>query len=124
MIPVHIYVGHNLGSPSPLRHPNATGVRPDTPVRWLWVQRAILENNRVEDLPADDAAPPHEGPPTALGLQIHERLFHHQIVTAWASPHEAGSCLTPTHAPLFEARARSLPHTTDAARGPGEVLAP
>jgi len=113
-----------MGSPSPLRHPNATYVRPDTPVLWLWVQRAILENKRVEDLPADDAAPPHEGPPTALGLQIHERLFHHQIVTAWASLDEAGSCLTPTtHAPLLEASARSLPDTTDAARGPGEVLA-
>ena len=90
---------------------------PGTPVLWLWVKRAILENDRVEDFSADEAAPPREGRHAGTDLQIHERLFHHQIVTAWASHHEVGVCRTPTHASPFEATARSLAHATGAARG-------
>ena len=87
------------------------------------MKRAILENDRVEDFTADQAAPPREGRHAGTDLQIHERLFHHQIVTAWASHHEVGFCRTPTHISPFEATARSLPHAPDAARGSGEVFA-
>ena len=69
---------------------------PGTPVLWLWVTRAILQNDRVEDFPADDAAPPREGRRAGTDQQIHERLFHHQIVTAWASHDEVGFCRTAT----------------------------
>jgi hypothetical protein len=69
---------------------------PGTPVLWLWVTRPILQNDRVEDFPADDAAPPREGRRAGTDLQIHERLFHHQIVTAWASHDEVGFCRTAT----------------------------
>ena len=87
------------------------------------MKRAILENERVEDFSADHAAPPREGRHAGTDLQIHERLFHHQIVTAWASHHKVGFCRTPTHASPFEATARSLPHAPDASRGSGDVLA-
>jgi hypothetical protein len=56
-------------------------------------------------------------------MQIHERLFHHKIVTAWASHHEVGFCRTPTHTAPFGATARSRPNATAAARGSGEALA-
>jgi len=69
---------------------------PSTPVLWLWVTRALLQNDRVEDFPADDAAPPREGRRAGTDLQIHERLFHHQIVTTWASHDEVGFCRTAT----------------------------
>ena len=59
-------------------------------VLWLWVTRAILENDRVEDFSADHAAPPREGRHAGTDLQIHECLFHQKIVTAWASHHEVG----------------------------------
>ena len=36
-------------------------------------------------------------------MQIHERLIHHKIVTAWASHHEVGFCRTPTYISPFEA---------------------
>ena len=77
-------------------------LRPGTPVLWLSVTRAILENDRVEDFPADEAAPSREGRHAGTGLPIHERLFHHPIVTAWASLDGVGFCRTPTHGPLFE----------------------
>jgi hypothetical protein len=97
---------------------------PGTPVLWLWVTRAILQNDRVEDFPADDAAPSREGRRHAgTDLQIHERLFHHQIVTAWASHDEVGFCRTPAHGFRFETTARSLPNATGASRGTAEVLA-
>lgn len=83
---------------------------PGTPVLWLWVTRAILQNDRVEDFPADDAAPPREGRHAGTDLQIHERLFHHQTVTAWASHDEVGFCRTPTHRFLFETTARRSPY--------------
>ena len=96
---------------------------PGTPVLWLWVTRAILQNDRVEDFPADDAAPPREGRRAGTDLQIHERLFHHQIVTAWASHDEVGFCRTPAHGFLFETTARRSPNATGVARGTAEVLA-
>jgi hypothetical protein len=82
-----------------------------------------VENDRVEDFSAAHAAPPREGRHAGTDLPIHERLFHHQIVTAWASHHEVGCCRTPTHTSPFEATARSLPHATAAARGSGDALA-
>jgi len=94
-----------------------------TPVLWLWVTRAILENDRVEDFSADHATPPREGQHAGTDLQIHECLFHQKIVTAWASHHEAGICRAPTHTSPFEATARSLPNATDAVRGSGEAFA-
>ena len=87
------------------------------------MKRAILENDRVEDFSADHAAPPREGRHAGTDLQIHERLFHHKIVTAWASHHAVGFCRTPTHASPFAATALSRPNATDAARGSGEALA-
>ena len=86
--------------------------------------RAILENERVVDFSADEAAPPREGRHAGTALQIHERLFHHQIVTAWVSYHEVGVCRAPTHAASSEATARSLPPAIDAVRGSGEAVLP
>jgi len=87
------------------------------------VKRTILENDRVEDFSAAHTAPPREGRHAGTDLQIHERLFHHKIVTAWTSHHEVGFFRTPTHTSPFEATARSLPNATDAARGSGEAFA-
>jgi len=87
------------------------------------VTRAILENDRVEDFSADHAAPPREGRHAGTDLQIHEFLFHHKIVTAWASHHELGFCRAPTHTSPFEETVRSLSNATDAARGSGEAFA-
>lgn len=95
--------------PVPLAHHHATVVQPGTPVLWLWVQRAILENDRVEDFPAHEAAPSREGRHAGTGLLIHKRLFHHQIVTAWASHDDVGFCRTPTHGSFFETTARRPP---------------
>ena len=92
-------------------------------VLWLWVKPAILENDRVEDFSAVEAAPPREGGHPGTDLQIHKRLFHHQIVTAWASHDEVGFCRTPTHASPFEPTTRCLPNASDVARGTAEVLA-
>ena len=61
---------------------------------------AILENDRVEDCSAAETAPPGERRHAETDLQIHERLSHHQIVTAWASYDEVGFYRTPTHASL------------------------
>ena len=79
------------------------------PVLWFWVKRAILENDQVEDFPADKAAPSREGRHAGTGPLIHERLFHHKIVTAWASHDEVGFCRIPTHGTLFETSARRPP---------------
>ena len=96
---------------------------PGTTVLWFWVKPAILENDRVEDVSADEAVPPREGRHAGTDLQIHERLFHHQIVSAWASHDEVEFCRTPTHASPFEPTTRSLPNATGVARGTAEVLA-
>ena len=66
------------------------------PILWLWVRRTIPENDRVENFPAGDAAPSRERRHAGTGLPIHERRFHHQIVTAWVSHGEVGFCRTAT----------------------------
>ena len=96
---------------------------PGTTVLWRWVQPAILENDQVKDFSADETVPPGEGRRAETDLRIHERLFHHQIMTAWASHDEVGFCRTPTHVSPFEPTTRSLPNATGVARGTAEVLA-
>jgi len=111
------------GLPVTTGYHHATFVQSGRPVLWLWVTRAILQNDRVEDFPADDATPSREGRHAGTGLPIHERLFHHQIVTAWASHDEVGFCRTPTHSSPCETTTRSLSIATDVTRGTADVLA-
>jgi hypothetical protein len=86
------------------------------------VTRAILENDRVEDFSADQAAPRHEGRHAGTDLQIHECLFHQKMYSV-GIPSRSRICHAPTHTSPFEATARSLPSATDAARGSGEAYA-
>jgi hypothetical protein len=94
---------------------------PGTPVLWLWVTRAILQNDRVEDFSADDAAPPREGRRAGTDLQIHERLFHHQIVTAWASHDEVGFCRTATASECLSPNPSQIPERVEARGRPSSV---
>ena len=50
----------------------------------------MFQNEGVEDFPTDEAAPSCEGRHAGTGLPIHERFFHHRIVTAWAYERSGG----------------------------------